>query len=67
MSLVVNMSLSTSARKISEKQARALCLATQRGTVPRLGRFLLVTLEDGSLARVERVGVHRYVLHKHPP
>ena len=52
--------------RIPEKHARALAKATQRGTVPRLGRFLLVTLSDGSIGRLERIGKHRYLLHPHP-
>ncbi len=50
------------AQKISEKRAKELCKATQRGTVPRLGRFLAVTLETGEMVLLKRVTPRRYVL-----
>ncbi len=49
-------------QKISEKRAKELCKATQRGTVPRLGRFLAVTLETGERRLLKRVTPRRYVL-----
>ena len=49
-------------QKISEKHARELCKATQRGIVPRLGRFLAVTLESGERRLLKRVSPRRYVL-----
>lgn len=49
-------------QKISEKHAKALAKTTQRGTVPRLGRFLAVTLESGERRLLKRVSPRRYVL-----
>ena len=53
-------------KRVKEKDARELCSKTQRGTVPRLGCSLLVTLEDGRLARLERFRPKKYLLHRHP-
>ncbi len=50
------------AQKISEKRAKELAKTTQRGTVPRLGRFLAVTLETGEMVLLKRVTPRRYVL-----
>ena len=48
--------------RIPERIARELCKATQRGTVPRLGRFLAVTLESGERRLLKRVSPRHYVL-----
>jgi hypothetical protein len=49
--------------RIPERIARELCKATQRGTVPREGRILIVMVELGRSAVVERIAKHRYRLH----